>query len=357
LPLLNVHGAYRIEHTIGGAGGFDEKDVRLRAFAELIERASAIWAGELAKANGTLKAVATWHEQYAGSAIVSSMPPPNTTVSCVSGLNLLTGSPADVPALLAFLKWQPPPGEITFARPNATGLAASTSMTSAISSGLLEIVERDAALLSWRVPGWPMRRLDSDVVPDFVWDFADREHFDISFFDIGEPELASVILTIVKHNPDLGVSVGTCASGYDIETSAVKSFSEALVLHDTIRRFGTMPVADPRSSIDRVVWAYHNGKIITDWYDLQEARSTNKDPAPRRSSLKDLLDSAKRFFGAPLLSVALADITADNTNWHVWRTVAPGAFITPLADSPLQRQLCHWACVPERYNIYPAPFG
>jgi ribosomal protein S12 methylthiotransferase accessory factor len=74
----------------------------------------------------------------------------DTTVSWVPGFALPSGTAAYLPAQLAFMAWgRLAPGEEPIAYTTSSGLACAPTLEEAVLAGLLELIERDAVMLTW----------------------------------------------------------------------------------------------------------------------------------------------------------------------------------------------------------------
>jgi len=76
-------------------------------------------------------------------------------VAWINGVDLCDGAPVALPASLVYLVFPPPRLEDYFAPATSNGLAAGATLASATLSGLCEVMERDAMLITWmnRLPG------------------------------------------------------------------------------------------------------------------------------------------------------------------------------------------------------------
>src|SRR5262249_44509232 len=135
--------------------------------------------------------------------------------------------------LLAYVKWKPPAGEALFAMPDATGLAAHRDPDSAIHNGVCEVVERDAAMLSWKVPGWPVQRLAPSPIGEAMRRALERLALSVRFFDIGRLDGPSVILAIVSERDGTRTTCGTACRPTETE-AAEHAVEEALMLRHAL---------------------------------------------------------------------------------------------------------------------------
>lgn len=87
--------------------------------------------------------------QYARADFPYPKPGPESEIDWISGRQLPDESEVAVPASLAFLYGAGAQGPDFFCPPTSNGLAAGQGLAAAIQSGLCELVERDAFLITW----------------------------------------------------------------------------------------------------------------------------------------------------------------------------------------------------------------
>jgi ribosomal protein S12 methylthiotransferase accessory factor len=144
----------------GGGAGLRRETAMVKAIAETVERYCAAFPGGERRS-------ACWqeldgdaiapHELALFSAEQHREPRfpfepfgPRTRVQWVRAHSLAGGDPCWVPAALVFLPHRREAGEAAIIASISTGLAAGPSLATATASGLLEAVERDAFMLTWR---------------------------------------------------------------------------------------------------------------------------------------------------------------------------------------------------------------
>jgi ribosomal protein S12 methylthiotransferase accessory factor len=155
------------EHRGAGAGQ-SLQAARAAAIGEAVERYSACFAN----ADDALVATARElgpravdprrfalfaDEQYARRGFAYERFTPDTPVSWVRGWRLPDGVPAYLPAQLVYLAWRVEAGEASIGRATSNGLACHATLEEATLSGLLELVERDAFMITWAARlSWPL---------------------------------------------------------------------------------------------------------------------------------------------------------------------------------------------------------
>jgi ribosomal protein S12 methylthiotransferase accessory factor len=161
-PLVG-HGTVHL-----GAGSATTRNgARAAAIAEAVERysacdsdaapvvlASAAELGPAAVAPSRFSLFSTSQYQRAEFPYVPFAE--QTRVAWVEGCSLPAGEPAWLPAQLVYLGWTPRAGEARIGQPTSNGLACHATLEEAALSGLLELLERDAFMITWKVRlSWP----------------------------------------------------------------------------------------------------------------------------------------------------------------------------------------------------------
>jgi ribosomal protein S12 methylthiotransferase accessory factor len=88
-------------------------------------------------------------EQYRGPAFPFRPFRRDTVVGWVEGLSVPDGRRAYLPAQLVYMPWAPQTREVRVGHATSSGLACGATFEEAILTGLLELVERDAFMLTW----------------------------------------------------------------------------------------------------------------------------------------------------------------------------------------------------------------
>ncbi|HET7567577.1 MAG TPA: YcaO-like family protein [Gaiellaceae bacterium] len=163
LPPLVGHGGKQI----GAGSGRTRAAARAAAIAEAVERYAACASDEVAAAvdcaatlgdDAVAPARFALHSrgQYAQAGFPYAPFDDSTAVAWVEGFRLPDGDAALLPAQLAYLSWSLRPGEARVASATSSGLACHVSAEEATLSGLLEVLERDAFMLTWKARlSWP----------------------------------------------------------------------------------------------------------------------------------------------------------------------------------------------------------
>jgi ribosomal protein S12 methylthiotransferase accessory factor len=151
--------ASKTERTAAGKG-ITREDAIASAIGEATERYCAYhWDPQrtfLAKASDTKSRCATPQDcvlyserQYAALDWPHPRWTPERELAWINGVDVVDGSAVALPAGLVYLIFPPPRMEDYFAPSTSNGLAAGASLEGAILSGLCELMERDAMLITW----------------------------------------------------------------------------------------------------------------------------------------------------------------------------------------------------------------
>jgi ribosomal protein S12 methylthiotransferase accessory factor len=105
---------------------------------------------------------------------------PENELAWIDGVDLCDGAPVALPASLVYLVFPPPRFEDYFAPSTSNGLAAGDSMSRAALSGLCEVMERDAMLITWmnRLPAVELEFADSSTISGRI--FRHYAHFGVN---------------------------------------------------------------------------------------------------------------------------------------------------------------------------------
>ncbi len=243
--------ACQSQHLVGeacaqasGGGATNERSATLAAIGETVERYSAVyWPAEHVVCTTWQELVARGEHalppehlrlftdsQYADPAFDFVPFTRHTPVDWVPGLDLRTGATTWLPATLVFLSGHHQAVGERLANSTSNGLAAGCTWDEALSSGLLELVERDGFSTVWH-NRLSMPLVDPDSDPD-VREFFDRHvrpaGLDVSLVDLSPFCDVSSVLTVVRNraNDTAPLAVGGAAAGTP-QRAIVKSVVEA----------------------------------------------------------------------------------------------------------------------------------
>jgi len=326
----------------GAAFGLADGDVRRRAFAELVERLSAFEAA-FERPLHAVDSVEEARPRLAAPIVAPSalqhfdprqrLPPyidrsPDAGLrTLVEGFELRTGAAVLVPALAAFLTWRPPPEETLFLWPGATGLAAGRAAEEAIRRGLLEVIERDACMLLWRVRGAPRRLLPSSLAPEPLREVCSTLGLSVELYGVRTGRLPGTVIAALSTSRGDHLTCGSACGGFDASTAG-KALSEALALQWTARSFtddAVMASALPETSLAHVLRAFWDGSSVLANLRSDATPAGAKTEAEGPGSLADLVIAAEEVFACPVIVVDVTSRAARSSGWYVARVIVPGA--------------------------------
>ena len=227
-----------------------------------------------------------------------------------------------------FLQLRAPDPEPVFIKPGGTGLAAHTEQAAAVRHGLLEVLERDACMLSWRTPGWPCLRLEQSIPSEALLRVCSQLGLAPEMYDVGEPGLVPVVLAILSRADGSHLTVGS-AAGWNVALAAERAINEALMLQWTLAHCtGQAAVgALPASSLEHVLLAARRGAEIREWYRRQAASAPQPEllAEAEPATLNELAARAQRRLGGDVVAVDLAQELGQSSGWSVQRVLVSGA--------------------------------
>ena len=236
--------------TLDGTGtGVDADQAGIVAVAEALERyancvyderqfrwATADELGAEALDLDSLPRCST--AELADPACPVALPDRSAPMRWIRGLNMRTGEPCWVPAVLVYMHF-PAHGAERITNPISTGAAAHPDPATAVCGALCEVIERDAISLTW-LQQLALPRIELDTVGPQLRRYldvsADRD-MTIQLFDattdVGIPTVYGV--SIAPEHPSCRTVV-SCATSLDPQTAAAKAICETvsvrIALHD-----------------------------------------------------------------------------------------------------------------------------
>jgi ribosomal protein S12 methylthiotransferase accessory factor len=370
--ISTIYGTDARHESLGGAGADpDPEQAWIRAVVEGAERYCCVvydhddfvvaTADELGTAALDLGTVPRCSErEYADPACPLSKPDPTVPIRWVLGYSLIDRCERYVPAVMTHLYINPRRGE-NFWQPISTGVAAHTSLVTALISAICEAIERDAIALTW-LARLPLPRIE--VEPPLPRELATnygrllqslvRQYFFDATTDLAVPTIYSV--QAVEGHPKLAQYVN-CATDFSAAAACAKTIREAAPARTVFQVPREIPpdVADFHSLYDGAVYMGRSEqRSAFDFLLKGSARrplSAVEIDAPQdgRSRLRLLIDRLKAI-GSDAIAV---DITTDEVRaaglWVV-RVVTPG--LLPMSTIYRARFLGH-----ARLYTYPEQAG
>lgn len=236
------------------------------------------------------------------------------------GVGLSSGATYSVPASHVILQWNGYTDDFA-GECDATGLAsAARSWSVCVMSGLLEVLERDAVMRSWRVPSWDITGVECSVLGSDLREILADSNATCELYDVGDvcPVLLALVLT------ERGLTCGS-AGGTDIASAADRSVREALMLQHSLAALQAVatagaPVRVPRTSQEHVLFGAANAESVSNWYRSRARDEMRARPAA--TSVKGLSDLVRAKRGHEPIAIDLT--TPDVSSGHrVCRVVVP----------------------------------
>jgi len=166
----------------------------------------------------------------------------DTRVAWVRASTLPSGEAAYLPAQLVYLAWRLLPGEARIGLATSNGLAAHASAEEAVLRGLLELLERDAFMITWRARlSWPRLTWEGNArLEDFERRYLHPTGIRVAAIDLSDvwsmPCAVGVARSGAPGDAPLGVGAGAAAT---VEAAVEKALDEAVRVRSwarTLRR-------------------------------------------------------------------------------------------------------------------------
>ena len=343
----------------GFSGGLDPVETERKAFFELVERLSShISAYDNSASHQYLSVIEmkdkglpflypecfVQHQPFYDRERLYELP-----ISWVRGHQLITEQDVYVPCLSAYYMWKPQSNEPIFSRPDTCGLATHVDQDKSTHNGLLEVLERDALILSWRCSSRPIKSIDTSCINNNLKALILGLECVPTLYSIGAPGMPWVVLAIIS-NCKFNITIGH-SSSEDLDIAVSKSLCEALMVRpsDDLGYSGKCFAYNSREKINRGY--YRDGKKVVDWYDFVSCGSVN-------SSNRCKLDfsAIEEEFECEPVSVPLL---MDNKGWNTSRSIIINACqkedsdIRPNTSVRLEK----FAQKSDYVNALPHPFG
>jgi ribosomal protein S12 methylthiotransferase accessory factor len=157
----------------GMAASCDRDRALMKAVGESIERYCGAFPGEMVLSSAARLAGAVAPErfelftpqQYDDPAFSLPRFDDDTVMRWVEGTSLATGNQAYLPGVMVYVPHQAVEGEVRVCDQISTGLACAHSRSSALAKGIMEVVERDALMITWH-NRLPAKRVRYDLIDD-----------------------------------------------------------------------------------------------------------------------------------------------------------------------------------------------
>ncbi len=334
-----------------GAGGARTREAaRAAAIGEAVERYSSCFVAAADAVVATARelggeAVAPRRfalyagEQYAAPSFPFCRFTEDTRVAWVRGRSLPEGTPAYLPAQLVYLGWQLLPGEARIARSTSNGLACHATLEEAVLSGLLELLERDAFMITWGARlSWPLLVWPGHgSLGSFARRWLEPTGLGIAAVDLSGvwsvPTVLGVARSGVPGEAPLGVGA---AAAPTVERAVEKALDEAVRVRSWARSIryddpGGTAVSPPKEirTFDEHVrhYAYDENARHADFLDASRDRTPVEAVQPLEGfTALERVRAICRLLGAQGASAYVVDVTSPDVadaGLRVAKTIAP----------------------------------
>lgn len=365
------------------------------AIGEAAERYSASWlpaglvlasADELGSAAVDPRRFALFsRDQYESPGFPCRPFSRETRLRWARGTSLPDGAPAWLPAQLVYLTGLPPAaGETPIGYATSSGLACGPTLEEALANALLEVVERDAFMLTWHSRlSLPVVDLDGDAQLDrFLERYVRPTGLRVSAVDLSAFHDIPTVLALVRgdRRDDVALTVGASAAPRASD-ACIKAFGEAfacrawarlLLASRPDRRFDPdfTDIADFEDHVH--LYALHEHAAKAGFLDRSRERRALGDlpRLPGETAAARISAIAERLARSRATAYAV-DVTAPDVReagLHVVRVIVPelcqldlfhrGRFLggTRLYEAAWQLGLRDGPLSPDEINPDPHPF-
>jgi ribosomal protein S12 methylthiotransferase accessory factor len=326
---------------VGGGSGTSVDDARAAAIGEAMERYSACIvdpdacviasARELGDRAVDPARFALFSEtQYSTAGFPYARFDRDTQVAWIEGFSLPEGRPAWLPAQLVHLAGHE--SEPPLCRTTSSGLACHASVGDATVAALLELLERDAFMITWKARlSWPL--LDwggHDVLTEFERAFLRPTGLQWRAIDLSAFWDIPIVAAVVRGGDTLGVGAAAAAS---IERAVTKALDEAARVRTwafALRAHGQVaPLADEIEEFDDHVHFYadpRNAPRVRFLDGSERRRRVESVPAIRGKSAEARIETICRRLARRRVTAYAVDVTAPDVReagLAVMRVIAP----------------------------------
>jgi ribosomal protein S12 methylthiotransferase accessory factor len=276
---------------------------------------------------------------------------PDVPVSWVEGKSWLTGRRRFVPACLVYVPYRPRERADLLALSVSSGQACHPDLEQAVLTGLYEVVERDAFMISWlrRLP-LPRVLYQDDAVLGPLWrrHFADDQleyHLFDMTLDVALPTYLCLVEGRTARGPMFGMGAATRIAHRDAAAKALLEAGQDLIwCRDLVRRDPGWRLAPGGANIREFqdhVRLYCEPEMAAELAFLTDSPRRRALPAPdadRAPPARPALEHALRCLDAQGLDCVVVDTTAADVaaaGFHAPKVIIPG-LVMLTADHRLQ---------------------
>jgi len=326
------------QHT-GGGSGTTAREARARAIGEAVERYSACFADPDRLVVATARELGPTAVDPARFALFSATQyerpgfpyvplTPDTELAWIDARSLPDGEPAWLPAQLVHLA--PVRDEPPICRATSSGLACHTSSETAILTALLELLERDAFMITWNARlSWPrLEWAGNTVIEEFARTRLHPTGVHVHAIDLSAVWEVPCVLGVARSTvpDDAPVGVGAAAAA-TVERAVAKALDEAVRVRSwahALRRLGVPAPAEIHDFDDHIrFYAEPRNASRTHFLDASPARRNVRDVPTLEHPHIDVLCArlARRSASAYAVDVTSPDVR--DAGLTVMRVVAP----------------------------------
>jgi ribosomal protein S12 methylthiotransferase accessory factor len=256
----------------------------------------------------------------------------------VQGFNLSQNCPAYIPATFTYLGYTPKYDHEVIDNNYSTGLAAGPSLASAIYSGILEVIERDAFSCHW-LTGISPPKLDIseqlDQLPIELKKLLEVKHIDYNLRNFTTDIDVPTIVTILKSGDEFGFSLGASSHpklGHAFKKSIIESFHTFNWVMDIKSSCDLSLVSEDIITFSDHLEFYlnkENHSNLDFLYNNTEAAPAliSKDDFSSGFANKQELNSMVSYLKTLGLEVFVVDLTTEDVlelGFHVSKVIIPG---------------------------------
>jgi ribosomal protein S12 methylthiotransferase accessory factor len=252
--------------------------------------------------------------------VAAEDPDPTAAVPWVDGENLATGETVSLPA--EFVHYPPPARR--YGSPVTTGLGLGNGGVQALLAGLYEVIERDAAMLSWYSTFEPLALSVDDEGFETLVARAETEGLSVSTLLLTQDVDVPVVGVAVHREEWPRFAVGSGAD-LDVTAAARSALAEALQNWMELRGMGPEGAADAAGAIGRYADLPSAAERFVETEGAVPAESVGPDDLPAG---EDALDAVlDRLDDADLTAYASRTTTRDvaELGFEAVRVLVPGA--------------------------------
>jgi ribosomal protein S12 methylthiotransferase accessory factor YcaO len=359
---LRGGGDEPVQLVSGGALGIDQADVRTRSLGEFLERLSgyAFFRGvDPEDVKGCVDAWISPSTYRIGSFGSSGRSVPSEDVA---GFRWAVGTTIDGTATAVPVGFRSPRDGYLFPR-DTTGHAAHPDVAQSRWRALTEVIERDALMLSWLVPGWPVRRLPAEILPVPYVAAISRLGLVADVFRLGTGGLPPTALVLLHRGDGRELTCGSAVRP-TLCTATEVALQEALLLRYATRTTTVAGADEPVSSAQHLVWGFRNGPRVLAWYRAQAAGEAPIASEAGKTDLVDVDAAAVDEFGTPPVYGDVTVPPVRDRGLTVTRCWIPNAVRREMGSvrdthrwPRIRGELARWDTARKGVHDAPHPFG